>query len=120
MVTPAMFAISVATAAALPTSVWMRMYAYTTARPFGSSAWLVVALGSGTDRTYRRSVIVGHPTSGRQGRRGGVRSAQESGQPGTQQETVAALGEFATIADVTAGRRQPDQTVLGPGDDAAV
>lgn len=47
-------------------------------------------------------------------------SARETEQPETGQETVAALGEFATIADVTAGRRQPAQTVLGPGDDAAV
>src|SRR5699024_6517837 len=47
-------------------------------------------------------------------------SARETDQPGSERETVAGLGEFATIADVTAGRRQPDQTVLGPGDDAAV
>lgn len=47
-------------------------------------------------------------------------SARETEQPDAGQETVAALGEFATITDVTAGRRQPAQTVLGPGDDAAV
>lgn len=47
-------------------------------------------------------------------------SARETEQPGAGQDTVAALGEFATIADVTAGRKQPAQTVLGPGDDAAV
>lgn len=35
-------------------------------------------------------------------------------------DTVATTGEFGTIADVTAGRPQPSQTVLGPGDDAAV
>lgn len=34
--------------------------------------------------------------------------------------TVADVGEFGTIRDVTAGRGQPPQTVLGPGDDAAV
>lgn len=42
----------------------------------------------------------------------------ERPEPGA--ETVATAGEFGTIADVTAGRRQPSQTVLGPGDDAAV
>lgn len=35
-------------------------------------------------------------------------------------ETIATAGEFGTIAEVTAGRAQPAQTVLGPGDDAAV
>jgi len=34
--TPAISAISSATTAALPTSVWIRMYAWTTARPFVS------------------------------------------------------------------------------------
>ncbi len=34
--------------------------------------------------------------------------------------TIAALGEFALIAQVTRDRVQPPGTVLGPGDDAAV
>jgi len=33
---------------------------------------------------------------------------------------VADLGEFGVIARVTAGRRMPSTTLLGPGDDAAV
>ncbi|MFE3293575.1 thiamine-phosphate kinase [Rhodococcus sp. NPDC059234] len=34
--------------------------------------------------------------------------------------TVADIGEFAVIERAIAGRRQPDSTLLGPGDDAAV
>ncbi|TVT00915.1 thiamine-phosphate kinase [Amycolatopsis bartoniae] len=34
--------------------------------------------------------------------------------------TVAELGEFGLIRVVTAGRTQPESTLLGPGDDAAV
>ena len=34
--------------------------------------------------------------------------------------TIAGLGEFGLIAEVTRGRVQPASTVLGPGDDAAV
>lgn len=45
---------------------------------------------------------------------------QEPERTGSEAETVATAGEFGTIADVTAGRPQPAQTVLGPGDDAAV
>jgi len=35
-------------------------------------------------------------------------------------ETVADVGEFGLIRRVTAGRRQPATTLLGPGDDAAL
>jgi thiamine-monophosphate kinase len=35
-------------------------------------------------------------------------------------QTVADIGEFGLIGRVTAGRRQPATTLLGPGDDAAV
>ena len=35
-------------------------------------------------------------------------------------ETVADVGEFGLIDRVTAGRRQPATTLLGPGDDAAL
>jgi thiamine-monophosphate kinase len=35
-------------------------------------------------------------------------------------ETVADVGEFGLIDRVTAGRRQPPTTILGPGDDAAI
>jgi thiamine-monophosphate kinase len=35
-------------------------------------------------------------------------------------ETIGTLGEFGLIDRVTAGRRQPVSTLLGPGDDAAV
>ncbi|HEU0086695.1 MAG TPA: thiamine-phosphate kinase [Pseudonocardiaceae bacterium] len=35
-------------------------------------------------------------------------------------DTVADLGEFGVIARITAGRRLPPATLLGPGDDAAV
>jgi len=34
--------------------------------------------------------------------------------------TLAGIGEFGLVDRVTAGRRQPGWTVLGPGDDAAV
>jgi len=34
--------------------------------------------------------------------------------------TVAGTGEFRLIEAVTAGRKQPESTLLGPGDDAAV
>lgn len=34
--------------------------------------------------------------------------------------TVGELGEFPMIARLVSGRRQPDATLLGPGDDAAV
>ncbi|WP_143229304.1 thiamine-phosphate kinase [Actinophytocola xanthii] len=37
-----------------------------------------------------------------------------------RQETVADIGEFGLIGRVTAGRRQPATTLLGPGDDAAI
>lgn len=36
------------------------------------------------------------------------------------QRTVAELGEFGLIARLTRGRIQPDSTLLGPGDDAAL
>jgi thiamine-monophosphate kinase len=35
-------------------------------------------------------------------------------------ETVADVGEFGLIRRITAGRRQPATTLLGPGDDAAL
>jgi thiamine-monophosphate kinase len=35
-------------------------------------------------------------------------------------ETVADIGEFGLIGRVTAGRRQPPTTLIGPGDDAAL
>jgi thiamine-monophosphate kinase len=35
-------------------------------------------------------------------------------------ETVADVGEFGLIGRVTAGRRQPQTTLIGPGDDAAL
>ncbi|NLG56162.1 MAG: thiamine-phosphate kinase [Rhodococcus sp.] len=35
-------------------------------------------------------------------------------------ETVADVGEFGVIDRATAGRRQPDTTLVGPGDDAAL
>lgn len=35
-------------------------------------------------------------------------------------ETVADIGEFGLISRVTAGRRQPPTTLIGPGDDAAL
>lgn len=34
--------------------------------------------------------------------------------------SLSEVGEFGLIARMTAGRRQPDSTLLGPGDDAAV
>ncbi|RZQ64681.1 thiamine-phosphate kinase [Amycolatopsis suaedae] len=37
-----------------------------------------------------------------------------------EKPTVAATGEFGLIRAVTTGRRQPESTLLGPGDDAAV
>lgn len=36
------------------------------------------------------------------------------------QRTVAEVGEFALIGRAVAGRSQPDTTLLGPGDDAAI
>lgn len=41
------------------------------------------------------------------------------GQSG-RQSTVAELGEFGLIARLTRGRTQPEATLLGPGDDAAL
>ncbi|MFN2494353.1 MAG: thiamine-phosphate kinase [Pseudonocardiaceae bacterium] len=41
-------------------------------------------------------------------------------QPPAEGASVAELGEFGVIARITAGRRLPPGTVLGPGDDAAV
>lgn len=38
----------------------------------------------------------------------------------TDDGTVAGLGEFSLIRAVTESRRQPDSTLLGPGDDAAI
>lgn len=35
-------------------------------------------------------------------------------------ETLATVGEFATIGRITSGREQPRSTLLGPGDDGAV
>jgi thiamine-monophosphate kinase len=35
-------------------------------------------------------------------------------------ETLAAVGEFAVIDRLVAGRQQPDTVALGPGDDAAI
>ncbi|CAM2897808.1 thiamine-phosphate kinase [Saccharomonospora xinjiangensis] len=40
--------------------------------------------------------------------------------PASGADTVAAIGEFGLIRQVTAGRAQPSTTLLGPGDDAAV
>lgn len=39
---------------------------------------------------------------------------------GGRAETLAAVGEFAVIDRLVAGRRQPGAVALGPGDDAAV
>ncbi|OBB34979.1 thiamine-phosphate kinase [Mycobacterium sp. 852002-51961_SCH5331710] len=39
---------------------------------------------------------------------------------GSDAETLAQVGEFAVIARLVAGRRQPDAVAVGPGDDAAV
>lgn len=47
-------------------------------------------------------------------------SAQPSGHPSGEEKSLAELGEFGLIAQVTAGRAQPSSTLLGPGDDAAV
>jgi thiamine-monophosphate kinase len=39
---------------------------------------------------------------------------------GDGSDTLASLGEFGLIAEVNRGRHQPETTLLGPGDDAAV
>jgi thiamine-monophosphate kinase len=44
----------------------------------------------------------------------------ETSLPPRHDESLGELGEFGLIARVTAGRRQPPGTLLGPGDDAAV
>lgn len=41
-------------------------------------------------------------------------------QPRSVADTVGESGEFTLISAVTAGRKQPPSTLLGPGDDAAV
>ena len=41
-------------------------------------------------------------------------------EPPRDAETVAEVGEFHLIHRVTTGRAQPETTILGPGDDAAV
>lgn len=46
--------------------------------------------------------------------------SQQRSQPSPAGETVSDVGEFTLVGAVTAGRRQPSTTLLGPGDDAAV
>lgn len=46
--------------------------------------------------------------------------SQQRSQPSPAGETVSDVGEFTLVDAVTAGRRQPSTTLLGPGDDAAV
>lgn len=48
------------------------------------------------------------------------RNDRPGGPDDTPVATVASIGEFGLIAEVTRGRVQPATTLLGPGDDAAV
>jgi len=50
----------------------------------------------------------------------GVAAGSPPPLPPSDAPVVAELGEFGLIARVTAGRRLPQGTLLGPGDDAAV
>src|SRR5689334_17003199 len=93
--------IAVATSRAFPTSVWIRMYAWTTTR------LLLRRRTVARRRNYRTWQ--------------GVREACTGGRPqGRQTMTVAKTGEFGLIARVTARLRPGPTTLLGPGDDAAV
>src|SRR6266566_2055252 len=113
-----MSAICDATAAALPTSVWMRMYAWTTACPFVSTG----QVGVGTPEAClparkaanvpQMGIIMGSDHS--------EQEAMVHSEPPEEVDTVADVGEFDLIHRVTDGRAQPATTLLGPGDDAAV
>src|ERR1041384_7888690 len=104
--TPVMPEISEATAAALPTSVWMRMYACTTACPFVATGWVEVGTCHATYPSWGSECSDWEAT---------LRP-----EPPRDAETVAEVGEFNLIHRVTTGRAQPETTILGPGDDAAV
>src|SRR6266508_3456779 len=105
--------IAAATSRAFPTSVWMRMYAWTTTR------LLSAARARPAVKLPHRKVTTGRPGEIRWSRRG-MEGAM----------TVATTGEFGLIARVTSrlGREssadsRPDfggNCLLGPGDDAAV
>src|SRR6266511_2152229 len=105
--------IAAATSRAFPTSVWMRMYAWTTTR------LLSAARARPAVKLPHRKVTTGRP--------GGIRWSRR-GMEGAM--TVATTGEFGLIARVTPrlGREssadsRPDfggNCLLGPGDDAAV
>src|SRR6266545_533131 len=105
--------IAAATSRAFPTSVWMRMYAWTTTR------LLSAARARPAVKLPHRKVTTGRP--------GGIRWSRR-GMEGAM--TVATTGEFGLIARVTSrlGREssadsRPDfggNCLLGPGDDAAV
>lgn len=47
-------------------------------------------------------------------------SSPPHGESSETSGTLAGIGEFGLIARITAGRKQPASTLLGPGDDAAV
>src|SRR6266508_1709449 len=105
--------IAAVTSRAFPTSVWMRMYAWTTTR------LLSAARARPAVKLPHRKVTTGRP--------GGIRWSRR-GMEGAM--TVATTGEFGLIARVTSrlGREssadsRPDfggNCLLGPGDDAAV
>lgn len=58
---------------------------------------------------------------GRSGERpGSSKSGGADAAAGSGERTVADLGEFGVIGRITADRFQPEPTLLGPGDDAAV
>jgi thiamine-monophosphate kinase len=88
-----MAAIALATSAALPTSVWIRMYAVT----------MACLKGSG-----KESIIDAHGSEGK---------SRVSGSPG---DTVGDVGEFAVIAAIRRRLPTADGVLVGPGDDAAV
>src|SRR5689334_3017821 len=93
-----------ATSAALPTSVWIRMYAWTTIESLPRAF-------SGLCRrpTYRGGARDGHPAVWWDGH-----------MPIAPDATLADVGEFGLISELVALFPQGEQVIVGPGDDAAV
>lgn len=113
VVTPAIPAMAVATAWARPTSVWTRMYACTTACPFHFDSPREESRKPNVPEVDPLPLPPSPPAAGRPA----VETPAGGREPAT---TLAELGEFGVIDDVTGGRVQPAATLLGPGDDAAV
>ena len=96
--TPLILSIAAATSRAFPTSVWMRMYAWTTIRLLSAAA--------------------GDPNVKLQ--YGAARQRDATTEKGAHHVSIAEAGEFGLIARIVARLEPGPATLLGPGDDAAV